>query len=69
MRRAQRRKVFEQEAVDEDVGATDLLQKDEPRGVIEKTNEGARNDAAADEQQAQHIMLDDVESAEPQTGK
>ena len=69
LRGAQRRKVFEQEAVDEEVSAADFLQEDEPRGVIEERDETARGVALEVEHQTQDIVLDDVEATIPEAGK
>jgi hypothetical protein len=55
--------VFHQQAVDEDISATDAAQEDQVNAVVEEGNESPRDEVVSGEDKAEKVMLDNGKSA------
>ena len=50
--------VFHQQAVDEDISATDAAQEDQVNAVVEEGDESPRKEVVAGEDEAEGVVLD-----------
>ncbi len=50
--------VFHQQAVDEDISATDAAQEDQVNAVVEERDESPREEVVAGEDKAESVVLD-----------
>ena len=55
--------MFHQQAVDEDISATDAAQEDQVNAVVEEGDESPREKVVAGENDAEDVMLDDGEAS------
>ena len=55
--------VFHQQAVDEDISATDAAQEDQVNAVVEEGDESPREEVVAGEDEAEGVVLDESKAA------
>jgi hypothetical protein len=55
--------VFHQQAVDEDISATDTAQEDQVNAVVEEGDESPREEVVAGEEEAEGVVLDNRKSS------
>ena len=60
------RKVFHQQAVDEDISATDAAQEDQVNAVVEEGDESPREEVVAGEEEAQGVVSNNGKTSKPQ---
>ena len=55
--------MFHQQAVDEDISATDAAQEDQVNAVVEEGNESPREEVVAGKDETKSVVLDESKSA------